>query len=195
MLIDFLSGKGGTGKTTLALHVAGALAADGARVVVVDLDPQQSARAWYEFARGEGFTAFAVVSEMTPAAAKKADFVLFDHPPVMTERAIGSTIVLTIQPSFFDVAAARKIAPFLGSSARVIDVLNRFSASRQEDAAILEELDPACVMRDRSIYRRALSGGVTLHDPRAYALFGAPAARAEVDRLTDLIIQREEKAA
>lgn len=38
--------KGGVGKTTLAVSLAGAWAAAGARVVVVDLDPQASASAW-----------------------------------------------------------------------------------------------------------------------------------------------------
>lgn len=39
----FVNQKGGCGKTTSALHLAGALAADGARVLLVDLDPQAHA--------------------------------------------------------------------------------------------------------------------------------------------------------
>jgi len=41
--------KGGTGKTTTAVHVAAGLAADG-RTLLVDADPQQSALAWSEAA-------------------------------------------------------------------------------------------------------------------------------------------------
>lgn len=45
-IIAFESQKGGTGKTTLALHTAVAAAEAGERVVIVDTDPQGSATGW-----------------------------------------------------------------------------------------------------------------------------------------------------
>lgn len=39
--------KGGAGKTTLARNLAVAAAQDGQRVLALDLDPQQSFRAWW----------------------------------------------------------------------------------------------------------------------------------------------------
>lgn len=42
--IAIVSAKGGVGKTTLAANLASVLAASGARVVVVDLDPQNALR-------------------------------------------------------------------------------------------------------------------------------------------------------
>jgi chromosome partitioning protein len=38
--------KGGSGKTTLAVHVAVAAGEAGERVVIVDTDPQRSASTW-----------------------------------------------------------------------------------------------------------------------------------------------------
>jgi len=47
-VLGLLSRKGGVGKTTLALHLS-VLAQDGGlRVLLVDLDPQGSAAAWWQ---------------------------------------------------------------------------------------------------------------------------------------------------
>ena len=42
MIVAFLNKKGGVGKTTLALHLAGFWARQGKRVTVIDADPQGS---------------------------------------------------------------------------------------------------------------------------------------------------------
>ncbi|NET06306.1 MAG: AAA family ATPase [Merismopedia sp. SIO2A8] len=46
MIISVQSQKGGTGKTTLAVHISHALASRGDLVLLVDSDPQGSARDW-----------------------------------------------------------------------------------------------------------------------------------------------------
>lgn len=45
-IIAFMGQKGGTGKTTLAVHTAVAAGQDGHKVVLVDTDPQESATFW-----------------------------------------------------------------------------------------------------------------------------------------------------
>ena len=54
MIVALLNQKGGVGKTTLALHLAGAWAAQGLRVLVIDADPQGSALDWSEQRGREG---------------------------------------------------------------------------------------------------------------------------------------------
>ena len=54
MIVAFLNQKGGVGKTTLALHLAGAWSARGRRVLVVDADPQASALDWADQRLREG---------------------------------------------------------------------------------------------------------------------------------------------
>ena len=44
--LAFMTQKGGSGKTTLAVHVAVAAGEAGERVVIVDTDPQRSATTW-----------------------------------------------------------------------------------------------------------------------------------------------------
>ena len=46
MIIGLLNQKGGVGKTTLSVNVAACLARTGARVLLVDTDPQGSALDW-----------------------------------------------------------------------------------------------------------------------------------------------------
>ena len=86
MIISFLNQKGGVGKTTLAVHVATALAMDGHRVLLVDGDPQGSALDWS--ASREIDALFPVVGipkptihKELPKLAANYDFVVIDGAP------------------------------------------------------------------------------------------------------------------
>ena len=64
VIVAFLNHKGGVGKTTLALHVAGAWSAQGERIVVVDTDSQGSALDWSEQRVKTGLTRLFNVIEL-----------------------------------------------------------------------------------------------------------------------------------
>ena len=52
-VIGLLSLKGGVGKTTLAVHLAVLSQQAGQRTLLIDLDPQRSAAAWWRTRKAE----------------------------------------------------------------------------------------------------------------------------------------------
>ncbi len=121
--IVFANEKGGTGKSTTAVHIAVALSYLGARVVAIDLDPRQRTlvrylenradtaqrrqislpTATYEVYEGDEAGLEARIAELT----KGADFILFDTPgrddPLARHVATeADTLVTPMNDSFVD---------------------------------------------------------------------------------------------
>ena len=123
MIISILNQKGGVGKTTLAVHIATALAQRGLKVLLVDADPQSSSLDWS--ASREGEPLFPVIGlpkpslhRDMPALAADYEAVVIDGPPRVNELArsaiMASNIVLVpVQPSPYDVWAAEEIITLL----------------------------------------------------------------------------------
>ena len=122
--IVFANEKGGTGKSTTAVHVAIALAYQGARVAAIDLDPRQRTLHRYlenraETVRRRGVALpgarFAVfegdtveqLEALTAEMGEGADFLVFDTPgrddPFARFAATGAdTLVTPLNDSFVD---------------------------------------------------------------------------------------------
>lgn len=122
--IVFANEKGGTGKSTTAVHVAIALAYQGAKVAAIDLDPRQ--RTFHRYLENRAETAkrrgidlltadFAVFDGTDPAELDRIsaelsaghDFLIFDTPgrddPLARHVATGAdTLVTPLNDSFVD---------------------------------------------------------------------------------------------
>lgn len=123
MKIGILNQKGGAGKTTIALHLAHALALRNYQVMLVDADPQGSSRDWAT-AR-ESDAPFSVIGLDRPIIHKEIaklskgyDYVIIDGAPRvsdLTRSAIlaADLVLIPIQPSPLDIWAAHSVVELI----------------------------------------------------------------------------------
>jgi len=125
MFISCINQKGGTGKTTLALHIAAYLAGQGAKTLLIDADPQASTMAWAacrsqgEHANVPNLTITAIsngtITRQLGELSRTYQCVVIDGPPrgdaIARDVIMPSDIVLVpTQLSGFDVWAGDSIA-------------------------------------------------------------------------------------
>ncbi len=112
--IALIAQKGGTGKTTLAVHIAADFERAGGSAAVVDLDPQASAALWGDRRGRSPFVGAVPASrlEAALAAARRAgtDLAVIDTAPHSESTALAAAraadlVLVPLRPGFFDLAA------------------------------------------------------------------------------------------
>ena len=200
-MLAFVSQKGGSGKTTLAVAVAVAAARAGDKVAVIDLDPQRSALTW---GRRRGGDALDVMTGHPPrlrqgiesARSGGADVVVVDTGPregggAAEAARLADLVLIPCRPTAVDLAAVpATLATVSGSEAAV--VLNgcppRGQWTPQATAALRSVGAKLCpvTLGYRVAHAKAFMGGGTAQEvePRS-------AAAAEIAALHEWI-EREE---
>jgi chromosome partitioning protein len=209
-IISVVNQKGGSGKTTLSMQLAGALARRGNKVLVVDADPQGTATRWAASADEKPFPASVVglsaASTKVHREVKKFvddyQYIIIDCPPAadspvpQSALLIANLALVPIIPSPLDMWAAvgiRQVIENLSDineelTARlVINQCQPNTSLAREALEVLPEfgIDLCCTyIHHRQVYRHSAVFGQTVHD------FGGKAAPAiaEVEALTGEVL-------
>ncbi|MBF0786026.1 partition protein [Muribacter muris] len=115
-VISVLSQKGGSGKSTISINIARCLQLKGYNVVLIDTDPQASAREWGAISSEEFFPVYGCdkgVSEKEIKQLEKvADFAVIDGAPRIEKSMadairLSNFILIPLKPSQFDIWACK----------------------------------------------------------------------------------------
>jgi chromosome partitioning protein len=190
--IAFVCQKGGTGKTTLAIHLAAEAAATGRRALLLDLDPQASAARWADRRQPAGIDIDVAVEsparlEAALAQARREGYELavLDTSPHADQAAlqaarVADLILVPVRPSILDLDAMGTSLDLCTLAKRpAIVVVNaapirsRVVAEAIETVRQLGAEPAAAVIRERVALRHALVDGRVA---REYEPAGAAAA-------------------
>lgn len=186
-IISVLNPKGGSGKTTLSIHLARALHTGGEKVLLVDSDHQGSARDWNE--AGDGKAGFPVVGldrptldKDVPALAKDYDWLVIDGAAKL-EKMIASAVkvselvLIPVQPSPLDIWACASLVEMIQARQQVLDgvpaaafIVTRAKKgtrlAREVSDAIAEYGFPILqgAIHDRTIFAKSMTDGSTALD-------------------------------
>lgn len=168
MIISVQNQKGGVGKTTLAIHVSHGLVLRGGPVLLVDADPQGSARDWAAIRTDK--PPFSVIGldrptihRDLPEMMKNYAHIVIDGPPRVTELARSAIIaadlvLIPVQPSPYDVWAAQEVVTLI------------------KEASVFKEKLKSVFVINRKIVNTAIGRDVA----EALSGYGLPILRAEV---------------
>jgi chromosome partitioning protein len=187
---SIISQKGGSGKTTLALHLAIAATAKKRTTLVIDLDPQASAERWSAVRDADEPTIVGGLPEklndmLEAAHANGADLALVDTPPRSDRTALiaakAADLVLiptrgTILdlPAIGDTVNLLKLASLEHKAVIVLNAMPAKAAQVEDVKAAAEKyglpIFPAR-LGDRPSYSRSLGEGlgVTEDEPKGKA--------------------------
>ena len=211
-VITLFNQKGGCGKTTMTIQIAGTLALRGFKTLVVDMDDQNTATRWAS--QAEDSAPFpAAIMNLAAMGGKmhreiknqieNYDFIIIDCPPAALSPAPSSAMLISdlalipIVPAPADMwasVAAKKLALTAQATneslqIRVLPNMVQKNTNLARDTLDVLAEDTEIPMlhariASRSAFRECQLTGSTVH-----SLSKTSAATQEVDGLTDEILQ------
>lgn len=210
-IIAVCNQKGGSGKTTLSMQLAGSLARRKNKVLVVDADPQGTATRWAASADDDqpfpaSVVGLSAANEKVHREVKKFindyDFIIIDCPPAADSPVPQSALLIAdlalvpIIPSPLDLWASVGIRQIIENVSEINETLQARLVVNQcqprtnlakETLEILPEFGiPVCknYLRQRTAYRQSAVFGQVVQD------FGSKAHEAteEIQALTKEVL-------
>lgn len=210
-IITVANQKGGCGKTTITMQLAGALSRDNLAVLVVDADPQGTSTRWASSA-DESAPFLPHIAGLSAAGSRVHkeikkymglyDYIIIDCPPAVdsitpqSALLVSDLVLIPIVPSPADLWAAVGIQELIeriqttneGLVARI--VMNMCQANINLNQEILKQINTfgidvtKATIHLRTAYRQSAVLGRTVFD-----IQGAEKASLEISRLKDEVIK------
>jgi chromosome partitioning protein len=205
-VIAVLNQKGGAGKTTIATHLARALQLAGRDVLLVDSDPQGSARDWAAVRDDQPVPVVGIDRPTIDRDLKnitKKEFVVIDGAPQAADLAVSAIkaadfILIPVQPSPYDIWATSDLVDLVKQRIEMTDgrlqvafVVSRAIKGTRIGAEITETLEgyglPILTARitQRVSYPTTAASGTTVLDTEPQG-----DAAAEIRALLEEITQK-----
>ena len=180
-IIAILSGKGGAGKTTLAVHLGVAAENAGHTTAIIDLDPQASALTWKDNRESETPAVVSAQASRLPqlvdaAEQNGADIVFIDTAPHSEAAALAAArtaelVLIPCRPAILDLHAIGttvEIARIAEVPAVVIlNAVPARSVLADEARAAIQTYQvetPPCQLGQRIAFVHALTAGLTAQE-------------------------------
>ena len=189
MTVAIISQKGGSGKTTIAVHLAVCAELQGQPTLILDLDPQASASAWLNRRSDDTPEVLAADPGQLAGLLKKAEdggagLVIIDTAPHSDRAAalaaqLADVVLIPCRPSAFDVDAIDStltITKLAQANAKAAVVLNaiptRGNYAEEVRAGLSEVVTVAPIhLYQRAAYFNAVNDGrsVEEYEPKGKA--------------------------
>ncbi len=174
--------KGGSGKTTLSVNIAGYLANRGQQVAMLDLDRQQSSALWLATRPAD----LPHIRTLDSKHGRPNDWLVIDSPAGLHGKnldhavKLAHKIIVPVAPSLFDLQASRDFLQALAEEKTVrknkchIGVVGMRMEMRTKAAWALEhflatlDLPILAYLRETQVYVNAAFEGKSLFDLPPY---------------------------
>lgn len=201
-VITLAQQKGGSGKTTLAVNLGVALARQGARVALLDTDPQGSLGRWFmtrlerlgdpglEFSTASAWG----VSYEVDKLRRAADFVIIDTPPkvdadLRPALRAADLVVVPVAASHVDLWATEGVLDLCGREGKeALMVMNRTRSGTRLATEVAKAAQGLGARIAVAGLGARVSYAETLGKGLGVAESGASAAATEMRALTDEVL-------